>query len=658
MDKDEILTQIIEVEKKITENKEQHNKLAEDVKSKEKIEKQHRTVYEELRQQLDLVAEGLRAAFNDLNDAKASLKENNNIRSHYLDELAKLRRALDLQLDAERIQAEYQAQMEAFRNATLSAAWRKENRTDGLGAFEHQIEGAIRLAVAKQGFLGDKRGLGKSLTSIIYADLLDAHRVIVITPSDTMDNFIREIKLWAPHRSIIKLGKMPKAERDFALMPLKLVPQYVLVINYEAWRRDTDLVQDLINLKADTLIYDEAHKSKTWTTHICKGVMSLRFGLNQCPNCKIEVIEPGQILVNEDDVNEARCTLCGQTGFITDFCSIKNVLPMTGTPILNKPQELFPHVRAIDPKNFKDEKNYLRDFCRKGTDGRWRWQYGGEDRLVKLIGPRYVARDRKAAGIIIPPATPIEHRISKDEFKEGYPRQYEAYEQVRKYAQLVMDNEGNTMSMAYMIVVLMRLRQVLTWPAGIELKRKDENGIEYVVSRLNVYESVKLDKAQELATEIIEEGESVLGFSMFVEPLHEMEYRLGPRTLAYTGRTAQHLLDQAQLDFDPKTAPVNPKWDSLWGTYQKMGTGLNLNRATHEIFIDRFWNPGGEEQAEGRIDRIGTTRDTYIHRIMVEDTIDTWMENLIQIKSDLISGFAKQADLYQEMYRALREGDI
>jgi SNF2 family DNA or RNA helicase len=209
-----------------------------------------------------------------------------------------------------------------------------------------------------------------------------------------------------------------------------------------------------------------------------------------------------------------------------------------------------------------------------------------------------------------------------------------------------------------MIVVLMRLRQCLVWPNGIELKRKDENGIEYTVTRLNVFESVKVDKAQELASEIIEEGEAVLGFSMFKDPVVELARRFGSRTLAYTGSTPDYLKQEAQLDFDPKTAPVNPKYDALFGTYKAMGVGLNLNRATHEILLDRAWNPAGEEQAEGRVDRIGTTKDTYIHRIMVEGTIDTWMQNLIDLKSDLISGFADKAELFQEMRRALNEGEL
>jgi SNF2 family DNA or RNA helicase len=668
MDKDQVLNRIIEVESQLETNKVVHNELQAKAKELETVERGHRKVYDEIRAQLDLVADILRQASNNLSDTKADLRINNESRRSWQDELASLRRELSRIQDNERIKAAYNEQIEAFKEASLLSSWRKENREDGIGAFDYQIEGAIHLAVAKQGLLGDKRGLGKSLTSLIWADLIGASKVIFICPSDTMDNFIREIKLWTPHRHIIKLGKMSRAQRDFVLGPLKSVPEFSLIINYEAWRKDAELVNDLIALQADTLIYDEAQRAMTATTSVSKGILALRFGLNICPECSPEGLsKPGLVTVdwkNEKvsspvDKNYATCHACGYGAFITDFCSIKHVLPMTGTPIVNKPQELFPHVRAIDPKNFIDEKNYLRDFCQKGYDGRWHWQYKGEDRLVQIIGSRYVARDRKAAGVIIPPAQPIDHIISHDEFEEKYPKQFKAYEQVRKYAQLVLDpDQGITMAMMYTIVVLNRLRQVMAWPAGIVLKRKDDNGIEYDYARLNVYESVKVDKAEELIKEITEEGEASLAFSMFKDPLYELEKRLGKRALAYTGDTPTYLKNEAQLDFDPKTAPLNPKWDTLLGTYKAMGVGLNLNRATHEILLDRAWNPAGEEQAEGRIDRLGTTRDTYIHRIIVENTIDSWMKSLIETKADIIKGFADKAALYDEMYRALKEGEI
>lgn len=653
--KDDLIKKIIETEKQIEHTRKVYTEQKELViETKEHVTGAQKA-YDEVKRQLDFAAEVLDSRRSNYRDARESLGVIEGAGKTLASQLEVLKRELARAEDAERVNADYLAQVEAFRQKTLEAPWRKENRTDGYGAYQHQIEGAIHLAVAKQGFLGDKRGLGKSLTGLIYLDITEAKRVILVCPSDTMDNYIREIKFWAPHRSVIKIGKMPRAQRDFILPNLRQAPEYIIVINYEAWRKDETLVQDLIRLRADTLVYDEAHKAKTWDTVTCRGLMDLRFGLNECPSCRLDYPVVKQL---KSSYTDAQCE-CSHKDELTKFCSIKHVLPMTGTPILNKPQEFFPHLKVIAPHLFKKESEFLRDYCRKQSNGHWTWQYNAEKELIDKIGPRYLARDRKTAGIVIPPASPVEHIITQADFRENYPKQWKAYQQVRDYAQLVLDKENElVMSMPYMIVVLMRLRQVLAWPAGIVLKSKDEFGEEIIHGRLEVHESVKLDKAEELIKDITEEGDRVLGFSMFKDPVFELEHRIGSRACSYTGDTSSYRKNLIQLDFDPKTAPRNPKWDVLLGTYKAMGEGLNLNSATHEILIDLPWNPGTVDQATGRIDRIGTTKDTYVHKIKVEGTVDTWMERIIDEKYDMINNFSSQADLAQEVYRALREGEM
>jgi hypothetical protein len=131
--------------------------------------------------------------------------------------LEQAKRELARLLDGESINDRYQEQVDEFRNRCLEAYWRAENRTDGYGAYRYQIEGAIHLAVAQQAILGDKQGLGKSLTSLIYADFLGAQKIILVVPSDVMGNYIREINMWAPHRAPIQLGKMTPGQRNAVL---------------------------------------------------------------------------------------------------------------------------------------------------------------------------------------------------------------------------------------------------------------------------------------------------------------------------------------------------------------------------------------------------------------------------------------------------------
>src|SRR3546814_3514943 len=83
--------------------------------------------------------------------------------------------------------------------------------------------------------------------------------------------------------------------------------------------------------------------------------------------------------------------------------SVKYVFPMTGTPILNKPQDLFAQLRLIDDEHYDSEAAYLRTYCQKNyyTD-KWEFRPGGLESLTKQLAGKYIARKKKDAGIVLP----------------------------------------------------------------------------------------------------------------------------------------------------------------------------------------------------------------------------------------------------------------
>lgn len=653
MNSEDIVQKLAALRDKRDEQREEYRQAVEEYKTAAEHTETVRKAYLELQKRHDEAKQKSDAAKAQAKAAELDGKET-------AEEIDRLERELNRLRDAEAIEEKYRRKVEEMREKSLQAFWRKENRDDGLGAKEYQIDGAIHLAVAEQAICADKRGLGKSLTSLIYADLRDSMKVLAIVPGDTVDNFIREVKMWAPHRSPIKLSRMPKGKRDLLLQSLAsgFVPEYFLVLNFETWRHDLTLIPKLISLRADTLIIDEAHHGKDINSGAGTGLQEIRFGMNRCPACDSPEIKANRSPVGT--VISGTCRMCGETGEVLKFCTIKNVLPMTGTPIMNKPQELFPLLHMVDPKNFPNEKMFLRDFCMMTNGRRWIWQPGGEKEIMEKIGPRFLSRTRETVGEIIPPAAHIIHSIPFEDMERDYPKQAKAYKQARDYAQIVLDPDKKiSMSMAYFIVVQMRLRQMLAWPGAIELKYKDEEtNEEIVVASLDVHESIKVDKVENDIREVVEEGERAVVFSQFKDPLHILQKRLGSRAVVYDGGTNYALRNEIQLDFDVKTAPAKPRWDVILCNYKAAGEGLNLQSASQTFILDEKWNPAYMTQAYGRTDRMGQTRDTTIHTYRVEDTIDEWMAALIATKGDMINGFEQSADLMRDMYQALRDGEL
>src|SRR5690606_31678547 len=145
----------------------------------------------------------------------------------------------------------------------------------------------------------------------------------------------------------------------------------------------------------------------------------------------------------------------------------------------------------------------------------------------------------------------------------------------------------------------------MTESSGIVLKDPETKA---GICRFDVQESQKLDAVTDLLGDLIEEGERTVVFSKFKEPLYELARRFPERTALATGDQSKHHKELVRQDFDLKTASEdNYKWDAVFATYDAFGTGLNLNAARHLIMIDDEWNPGSQDQAIGRIDRLNST---------------------------------------------------
>jgi len=582
----------------------------------------------------------IQKAFDAATSTRLQLeREQASLRNELREQEKALATAQRLQLvkdEQARLQKEFEEKSAELDSLTASAQWREF-------AFDHQIIGGKKLALAKRGILGDKRGLGKTLTSLIFLDMAKSRKILVVAPNDVVPQFEDEIRAWAPKRTIFPLRGLPKAQRDFVYPLMHQADEYIATINYEAWRRDKTIIDDLVKAGLDTVVCDEGHRMKSSDKVTARGVFQVAYRPNYCSQCDKVDNFMGSWLKNGKitDIH------VGMTGTFCPNCSrplsstVQNVVSATGTPIINKPQELFSMLYLVDKNRFPSESAFLRDYCYQAAPNKWRFRPGGLERLTKFMSEFFLQRTREDAGIHIPPPAIKLYEIEKDHVK--YHKQYTAEKTITEKAALLLE-DGARKDIFFILELILRERQCMVWPAGITITDPETKEI---LCHFDVQESQKLDEVTELATELIEEGERVVLFSQFRPPLYELNRRLsaaGAKVAMATGDQPEWSRELVRKDFDLKTAPETPRYDIALATYKAFGTGINLNAARHAIILDDEWAPGYEDQAIGRIDRLNSVDQATVHIFRVKDSIDDWMAKLLEEKQSIVDGFNEQFD--------------
>lgn len=586
------------------------------------------------------------------------------------------KRLSDAQREWVRLMAELEAQRklrserQEIEALTANAPWRVG--LDGKRALPHQFEGAYRLSSARRAILGDEMGLGKTLQAIMTIDMLRelklARKILVVCPKPILDGFRREFFKWSPNQFVHVLNQSGKGVKSEILDLVAVMEDCVILTNYEVWRKDKTILQKLIKCQFDTVVLDECHNLNNTKSATFKGIKEIVHAENKCTTCGSVTFGSG-------------CPVCGSyPEELFEFRSVKNIFPMTGTLLLNKPEDAFANLHLLDDEGFPDLSSFLLDFCQKicmvcrrrynclCPDGpKWGYAFGagGEERLLSRLGSRFTRRTRETAGVVLPPQEIKHHYFELD--KETHPRQYAFIRLLKDRARLKF-GEDKEVTLLETFAWYTRMRQSATWPDGIKIRGcdhtpecdLDEEGKSTCYNPTVIYprptdppigESIIMDKGEGIIREALEGGHRIVVFSHFKEALKEMERRLaqdGIPLVRYDGDLAERDRIVAQHDFDlTVTRPENSQFKVMLAQYKTAKVGLNLHGAQQILFLDREWNPGMEKQAMDRNRRIGSEFDTIVHILHAEGTATELMDAIIDIKSIMTEGFDESVEAHE-----------
>lgn len=251
--------------------------------------------------------------------------------------------------------------------------------------------------------------------------------------------------------------------------------------------------------------------------------------------------------------------------------------PATGTPIKNgRPINIFPLLEAIRHELAKDIRYFQLRYCnahlQKFGKGKKFWDVNGSSNLSEL--------NAKIKDAMI-------RRTKKDCL--------DLPEKLRVLREAELSSE----SIKLYEDTLKRLRQ--TYQERLESGEIKEGGEALVLLGQLAHAGAlgKVESAYEIAEEVIEEGNQVVIFSTYVEPLNTLKEKFET-----AGIPAELLIGDTK-DRGSLVDRFLAGKSKVFLLSMAGGVGIDLYTATTIILINRAWTPGDVLQIEDRLHRIG-----------------------------------------------------
>ena len=467
--------------------------------------------------------------------------------------------------------------------------------------FQHQIDG-VRFGLTKERFLlCDDQGLGKTKQIIDLVGCLSAkdniQKVLIICGVNSLKyNWEEEIKIhsnesgWVLGTRYRKNGNKYEGTTKDKLADLENLPDCkYLITNIETLRAGAE--------KVSKTKYHFPIAEKI--AQLCsKGIISM-IALDECHRAKNATSLQGRAMLKT---------------------SAKYMVAMSGTPLMNNPIDLyFPlHWLGYEQHSLYQFKQH---YCHLGGFS------GGEIVGYKNLDEIRALMDKVMIRRLKMEVLDLPEKIHKVEYVDMTSKQSVIYKEVMAGVRSdlhKMSFSNNPLSM------LIRLRQATGYTGIISDKVK---------------ESAKLDRMEELVTEIVEGGQKAIIFSQWSEITAIVKERLAKYNPSYiTGETKA---EERMIEVNRFQNDDNCK--VIVGTIGAMGTGLTLTAAQNVIFLDSPWNRALKDQAEDRAHRIGTAGTVNIITIVCKGTIDEKIEDIVYRKglmSDmLVDGKGEKIDM-------------
>jgi SNF2 family DNA or RNA helicase len=444
---------------------------------------------------------------------------------------------------------------------------------------KYQVEGVSFLLSHRRSVLALAPGVGKTPTTLVALRDASVLRVLIVAPKSVVHHWENLAMAWWPDLwTFIGTGtaKQRTVVREDVWTRGRTAPT-ALIINYEAMRQD---IEALSKIQWDAVVFDEAHRLK---------------------NRQAQQTRAANVIAKHPH---------------------QWVWLVTGTPILNRPEEIWSLLHLCDQHRFSSYWAWVRSYYETSMES---YGWGPQRRAVEQLGDlRDGALDsmRSELGDVmfhrsleecLPHLPPVTNTLIDVELDPEERKLYEAL-----LHKTWADIEGEILLIPNEVARMTRLRQVVS---DVE-----------ILGATRTKPGSKIAAALELISDLEPEQVVVLTWSR-----------------AAAERVAEEC-DGAFIHGGVDTGVrqqilgkfVSGEIRILAGTLATLGEGVDgLQVARHLIRLDRDWTPARNDQAVARLRRSGQRSAVVVHDIVAFDTIDATVERALRHKTSVIEAVLK-----------------
>ena len=440
--------------------------------------------------------------------------------------------------------------------------------------FPYQRDG-VEFIEDKDGrcLIADDMGLGKTAQALSYLQLHPEMRpAVIVCPASLKLNWAREVQMWVTKRRSVHVieGKPSKYDSEF------LPESDIYIINYDILatkdaKGKSMCRSDIIKLKPEIVITDEAHYWKA-DSQRTKAVMDLA---KQVPR----------------------------------------FIPLTGTPILNKPIEIYNILHTLEKDIFPNKFKFGLKYCNGHHNG-YGWDFNGAsniEELHDLINGTIMLRRMKTDVL---KQLPLKSRVVVPfEISNRKVYQHAEADFINWLKMVFGKGKADKAKQAEALVKIETLKQ-------LAVKGKIKDCVEWIEN-------------------FLESGKKLVVFANHKEVIEGLMSQFQGLAVKVDGSVKGPDRQKAVDLFQ-----TNDKIKLFIGNIQAAGVGITLTAASDVCFVELGWHPGAMDQAEDRIHRIGQeSGNVTAWYLLAADTIEEYIAGLIDSKRKVVAGVLDGKDV-------------